>query len=165
MNKIKLAIIILLILITISVALFIVIQPTKKISSANNLINQPTPIQISQQNIVIPVSNSVNGVTIKNFLKPDQIKLSNGDIIIDDKPQQYQVTYTPYNGHFSIYISGSFTALRSIAEKDLLNMLNIHNIDACKLSIQIKTSDPVYANDHYFLTLCSPKGERAISSK
>ncbi len=113
----------------------------------------PSSISISPAISKIIISNvTVNNIYI-SAVRIDAL----GNVLIRDTVN-YQIVYQPKFQSFTISIlSSNFVEARKAAEQDLLNILNVSSVDACKLNVNIGTSykiNPDYAYKKMGLSFC-----------
>jgi hypothetical protein len=99
----------------------------------------------------------ISGVEVKNFVNDGKILNQYGDIEISNTAN-YQITYHLPENKFLISVAGSpFFSNASLAENELLRILEIDEESACRLDVSITTprfANPDEAGGVYGLSFC-----------
>lgn len=101
------------------------------------------------------IGTSEGGVAVKNFF-PNIVDTEEELVILRDN-DDYEIAYNTKTSTFYLYIrSNSLVVARAQAEKDLLDLLGINQVDACKLRVLESTfsKNNTSATKYQGLTFC-----------
>lgn len=113
----------------------------------------------SQPVFITPVGEKINisGVTINDFRKSNVAANNKADTLIVDN-EKYQIVYLSQFNKFLITVLGSpFEEIRNEAEKEFLNVLGVSESDACKLTVEVNTTEfanPEFSGTAFSLSFC-----------
>jgi len=128
---------------------------------------QPSPIPTSEPSASQPLPTNVksrsngkiliNNVELRDFFIFSKKINENGDVLISQS-ENYNIEYFPKFNSFLISIKASpFEENRKLAEQELINKLGINKNDACRLPINVATTqeiNPEFSGRNYPLSFC-----------
>lgn len=99
----------------------------------------------------------INNIELKDFFATSKKMNENGDVLISQR-ENYSIEYFPKFNSFLIAVKASpFEENRKLAELELVGTLGISKNDACRLSVNItttQTANPEFSGRNYPLSFC-----------
>lgn len=118
----------------------------------------PTPIPTIPV-FITPVGDKINisGITVNDFRKtPVEVNDKNDTLIVDN--EKFQIVYLAQFNKFLITIlSSPFEQVRKEGELEFLKVLGISQEDACKLTVEVNTTqfaNPDFSGTAFPLSFC-----------
>jgi len=128
---------------------------------------RPSPIPTVEPSVPPPLPTNIksrpndkiiiNNVELRNFFIFSKKINENGDVLISQS-ENYNIEYFPKFNSFLIVIKAyPFEENRKLAEQELIDKLGINKKDACRLSVNITTTqkiNPEFSGRNYPLSFC-----------
>jgi len=149
---------------TILLFFYIVLSSLKKGVNEPSVVPAPTNVPINyplpsgaRQDLSEKII--IQGVEVNNFFSSSEKIDPQGDRELSQS-NKYSIQYFPQFNSFLISLNASpFEKVRSEAEQDFIKKLGLDEKTACKLLVNIATSqktDPEFAGRNYPLSFCPP---------
>ena len=131
-------------------------KPSGIPTPTNTPINYPLPSGVKQDR---SGKITIQGVEVNNFFSSSEKIDPQGDRELSQS-NKYSIQYFPQFNSFLISLNASpFEEVRSEAEQDFIKKLGLDEKTACKLPVNIATSqkaNPGFAGRNYPLSFCPP---------